>query len=182
MRMYNARHNEKQAGTTGMDWYVVYTKLRQEHRAFRNLDQQGFECFLPMLAVEKLRQGVLARAEEPLFPRYLFVRADAIDSGARWGAVRSTKGVSRLVTFGNEPARVSPQLVDKLRSLSNAATARPQSIFRPGERLLITQGPFAGIEAIYQMTEGDSRVMVLIELLSKLARLSLSPANLRRIG
>ena len=41
---------------------------------------------------------------------------------------------------------------------------------------------FAGIEGIYQMADGERRVMVLIELLSKQVRVRVAPANLRKVG
>ncbi|HQU08122.1 MAG TPA: hypothetical protein PK539_03670, partial [Candidatus Paceibacterota bacterium] len=44
------------------------------------------------------------------------------------------------------------------------------------------EAPFAGIEGIYQMADGERRVMVLIELLSKQVRVRVAPANLRKIG
>lgn len=165
-----------------MDWYVVHTKPRQEQRALLNLQNQGYECFLPWLHCEKLRRGVLKEVEEPLFPRYLFVRLDAGLSGQSWAPIRSTIGVARLVTFGNAPARMDDQLVDALRERSKTLVKSTQRLFEPGERLEVTSGAFAGLEAIYQMADGDSRVMVLIELLSKPARLSLSPTQLRKPG
>lgn len=165
-----------------MHWHVVHTKLRQERCALLNLEQQGYECYLPFIAVEKLRQGVLAVAEEPLFPRYLFIRLGSGVSDKGWGPIRSTKGVSRLVTFGSEPAKVDERLIEQLRARDKQADGQPKRLFEPGERVLITQGPFAGVEAIYQMSDGESRVMVLIELLSKPVRLGLAPAGLRKAG
>ena len=53
---------------------------------------------------------------------------------------------------------------------------------KPGERVHLTEAPFAGIEGIYQMADGERRVMVLIELLSKQVRVRVSPANLRKVG
>ncbi len=165
-----------------MHWYVVHTKPRQEARALLNLEQQGYECYLPLLAAEKLHQGVLTVVNEPLFPRYLFIRLDAEASGKGWGPIRSTKGVSRLVSFGAEPAKIDAQLIEALRAQDEAATRQTRKLFTPGERLLVTQGPFAGLEAVYQMNDGESRVMVLIELLSKTAPLKIAPASLRKIG
>jgi hypothetical protein len=54
-----------------MHWYVVHTKPRQEHRALLNLTQQGYECYLPLVDTEKLRQNVVKLVQEPLFSRYL---------------------------------------------------------------------------------------------------------------
>ncbi|MDP1773845.1 MAG: transcription/translation regulatory transformer protein RfaH [Methylobacter sp.] len=165
-----------------MHWYVIHTKPRQEQRALLNLEQQGYECYLPMVTIEKLRKGVLSVAEEPLFARYLFIRLDVSLSGKGWGAIRSTPGVSRLVTFGTEPAKVDDRLIEALRAQKDALCSQPQRLFAQGERVLITDGPFVGIEAIYQMNDGESRAMVLIELLSKPTKLNISPSSLRKIS
>jgi transcriptional antiterminator RfaH len=165
-----------------MNWYVIHTKPRQEQRALLNLEQQGYECFLPLLATEKLQQGALTVVNEPLFPRYVFVRLDTGESARSWGPIRSTKGVSRLVTFGTEPAKAPESLIETLRTQSKIMSEQPQRLFSPGQRLLVTDGPFSGIEAVYQMSDGESRVMVLIELLSKPTQLKVAPASLRKIS
>jgi transcriptional antiterminator RfaH len=150
-----------------MHWYLIYTKPRQEKCALQNLDLQGYQCYLPMLPKEKLRQGAVALSEEPLFPRYLFIKLAQDFMAKSWSPIRSTKGVSRLVRFGAEPARIDDALVDLLRAHESSVLAEPERLFNPGERVQLTEGPFAGIEGIYQMVDGDRRVMVLIELMSK---------------
>ncbi|MDE2343170.1 MAG: transcription/translation regulatory transformer protein RfaH [Betaproteobacteria bacterium] len=159
-----------------MHWYVVHTKPRQEERALLNLERQGYTCFLPRFPSERLRQGQLSVSDVPLFPRYLFLGLKPDCSGL--SPVRSTQGVSRLVAFGTEPARVDPDLIETLRSRAAVAL---HTLFEPGERVQITQGPFAGIDAVFQMNDGESRVRVLIELLSKPAVLKVSPAALRKV-
>lgn len=161
-----------------MFWYVIHTKPRQEQRALLNLERQGYECYLPLLAVEKLHKGKLSVVEEPLFARYLFIRLDVSESGKSWGPIRSTKGVSHLVTFGKEFAKVDEQLIETLRAHREVLSSQPQRLFEQGERVLITEGPFRGLEAIYQMSNSENRAMVLIELLSKPALLKVSPASL----
>lgn len=165
-----------------MHWYLIYTKPRQEQRALLNLEQQGYEGYLPLLASEKLQRGKLSVVEEPLFPRYLFIRLDTGQSGKSWGPIRSTKGVSHLVAFGNEPTKVDDRLIKLLRAQKDVLLSKPRPLFQPGERVLVTEGPFAGIEAIYQMSDGESRAMVLIELLSKSTQLKIAPASLTKIS
>lgn len=165
-----------------MYWYVTQTKPRQEKRALLNLERQGYECYLPLLAVEKLRNRKLSVVEEPLFARYLFIHLDDSQTGKSWGPIRSTKGVSHMVTFGNEYARVDEQLIATLRAQRDQNGHQPKPLFEPGERVMVTSGPFAGIEAIYQMSNGEMRAMVLIELLSKPTQLQISPANLSKTG
>lgn len=164
------------------DWYVIHTKARQEQRALMNLEQQGYQCYLPILNLEKLSRGRLKVVEEPLFPRYLFVSLDASRYGQNWAPIRSTWGVSDLVTFGNTPAKIESALIALLRQQQKGLSEDPKRLFIHGEQLLIADGPFAGIEAIYQMPSGENRAMVLIELMGKLAQMQIAPVYLRKIS
>ena len=165
-----------------MHWYLVHTKPRQEQCALQNLERQGFECYLPMLPVERIRRGLLAVMHEPLFPRYLFMRAGQGGAAQSLAPVRSTKGVSRLVSFGVEPTKVPQELVDAIRHQQSLAAPRPERLFQPGDRVCLTQAPFAGIEGVYQVADGERRVMVLIELLSRQISVTVAPTGLRKVS
>jgi len=131
---------------------------------------------------ERLQQGALTVLDQPLFPRYLFIRLGLGDTAKSWAPIRSTKGVSRLVSFGNAPARVDNGLIELLRAQEANVQTMPERLFQPGECVRLTEAPFAGIEAIYQMTNGDRRVMVLIEILSKPVSVHVAPSSLRKAG
>ena len=86
-----------------------------------------------------------------------------------------------MVAFGNVPAKVDDELVDAIRSqISGPGGLRRQ--FEPCQKVVITQGPFAGLEAIYQMSDGESRVMVLLNILSKTDKMYLTPTGLRKMN
>lgn len=163
-----------------MHWHLVHTKPRQEKCALQNLEQQGYQCYLPILPSEKLDQGSLTVKNEPLFPRYLFIRLGHGPSMQSWAPIRSTKGVCRLVSFGIEPAKVDDRLIDVLRAQEKAAQAIPECLFKPGERIKLSEGAFFGLEGIYQMADGDHRVTVLIELMNKPVAMSVAPASLQK--
>lgn len=163
-------------------WYVIHTKPRQEARALTNLMQQGYQCFLPVITLEKLSCGRLNLVEEPLFPRYLFICLDHGRHGQNWAPIRSTIGVSGLVTFGSSPAKMHHDLIDLLLQQQENLSKAPERLFQSGERLLIGSGAFAGLEAVYQMASGDNRAMVLIELMGKLAPMQIAPSSLRKIA
>jgi len=164
-----------------MYWYLVHTKPRQEQCALQNLQQQGFQCYLPMMTREKLVRGALTDQEEPLFPRYLFIQLGHGESARSWSPIRSTRGVSRLVVFGTEPAKVDDSLVAVLQANESSSRSTPEQLFSRGERVKIIEGAFASLEGIYQMAEGERRVMVLIELLSKPVSVPVGPGSLRKI-
>jgi len=157
-----------------VNWCVVYTKRGQERRALENLERQGFACYLPVLRLQKLLRGVVTNAQEPLFPRYLFVQLDA-DKG--WSTLRSTKGVTRLVSFGTDPALVPAALIERLRLEEAAARVAP--VFQAGEAVRIGAGAFSGIEGIFLMQDGESRALVLIQLLQQPARLQVELSSIR---
>jgi transcriptional antiterminator RfaH len=46
---------------------------------------------------------------------------------------------------------------------------------------VVTQGPFAGVEAIFEMADGEQRVMVLLNILSKQVRMSIPPAGIKKL-
>lgn len=159
-------------------WYLVHTKPRQESTALSNLTRQGYSCYLPQMRVERIRQHKLLLCTEPLFPRYLFVRLDASGRGKSWTPIRSTLGVSHLVHFGNRPARLPDGLIDVLQSRE---TEKPtETLFNAGDKVLITTGPFAGIEAVYQMPNAEQRSMVLLNILCKDVPLDIETAHLKK--
>ena len=165
-----------------MNWYLVHTKPRQEQCALENLQWQGYECYFPEIPTEKLRLGKISTVQQPLFPRYLFIHLGQGLLAQSWTPIRSTKGVSRLVTFGNTPAKVDDALIALLRGYEESVQAEPDCLFKAGECVRITSGAFIDIEGIYQMTDGDQRVMVLIELMSKPVIISLAPSILQKLA
>lgn len=146
-----------------------------------NLTGQGFECYLPLFTTEKIRHGTLTVIQEPLFARYLFIQLDGSQSGKSWAPIRSTIGVSRLVSFGGEPAKIDPDLIEALRSQeATCQRAQPERLFHPGDPVQIKTGPFAGLPAIYHMRSGEGRAMLLIELLHKSCKLLVQGSNITK--
>lgn len=153
-------------------WYLVHTKVRQEMVALHNLERQGYPCYLPQLKVEKRWHGRVQWVTEPLFPRYLFIRLGSGLGARGWGPIRSTIGVSRLVTFGHAPPRISDEVVAAIQhDLAHEPAQR--RCFAAGDAVQIMEGPFKGLEAVYDMADGQARALVLIQMLHQTVRLSI---------
>ena len=161
---------------TSEAWYVVQTKPRQELRARQHLERQGFRCVLPLLRVEKIRRRSRQWVDEPLFARYLFIELGSAD--ARWNVLRSTRGVSQVVQFGGVPAKVPSEWMNAFLSRDRA----PVRLFDIGQRVVVTDGPFKGIEGIYQLPDGESRAIVLLELLGRPCAGKFPVEALRRVA
>jgi transcriptional antiterminator RfaH len=152
-------------------WFVVVSKPAKEGVALTQLENQGYDVYLPRWVEPKRRRGVFQAVAGPMFPRYLFVRPQ--DAEQSIAPVRSTYGVSHLVRFGMTFAQASDQLVSEIRSLEarQLHTEAPMSPFKAGDVVEITEGAFRGISAKV-LGCAESRVILLLELLGRQRELS----------
>ena len=111
----------------------------------------------------------------------MFIRLGTGLESQSWSPIRSTTGVSRLVCFGQVPAKIDDELVAELRAQAEASEVVLRH-FVPGEQVVVTDGPFVGVEAIYQMPDAEGRVMVLLNILSKQVKLSVQAGSLRKVN
>ena len=156
-------------------WYAVATKARDEAVAKANLERQDYQVFLPTISLKKRRQGRWTPVTEPLFPGYLFV---SLALGADDPApIRSTVGCIGLVRFGQTHAPVPSGLIAALRGTLEAALDTPLP-FSQGDKVRLIAGPFAGLEGVFDMTRGEDRAQILLELLGKAQRLTVSQDDL----
>jgi len=156
-------------------WYAVCCKPRQEAVAEENLLRQGFQVYLPRIRMRQRRRGAWIDAVEVLFPRYIFIRIDPkLRSTA---SVRSTRGAVGMVRFGGQPAVVPDAVMDALREREDAASGMHEDkrpLFNAGDAVKLVDGPLAGMEAVFTEQDGDKRVIVLLELLGKANKVTVS--------
>ena len=167
MSMSESRRKHLDSGTpalggSGAAWYLVRSKPRQERVARDNLIRQDYRVFLPFLRIPTARRGVRKMRLDPMFPGYLFVYL--LPHADNFAPIRSTLGVSKLVRFGAEYARVSETIVEGIRAGVDHEDARDWVAVtpQPGDRVVIAGGPLDGVEAIYSCRKGEDRVVLLI--------------------
>ena len=152
-------------------WYVIQCKGGESFRAAENLGNQDFDVFHPVLNTKRKRNGKLTNVCEPLFPHYLFIRLDQIASN--WRPIRSTRGVLRLLTFGDTPVPVSDALIETLKQQPHEQEGI-HSYFTPGQKVTITEGPFKNLEAVFKSAKGEERAIVLINMLQRPQHIEMS--------
>ena len=164
------------------NWFAVVSKPRQERTALDNLQRQGFECFLPMAENPYQRRNKKhQRIVEPLFPRYLFLKA--IASHQNLAPVRSTTGVLSMVRFGIELAVVPESVINAIKACANPDTGlikiEPVTI-KAGDKVRVFDGPLAGINGVVQETNSNNRAMILMELLGRPTTVQVDTLTLQR--
>lgn len=157
-------------------WYVAQTRARQAVRAELNLRNQGFVTYLPRWRVEKIYNSKRVERIEPLLPNYIFIRLQRWNDD--WHRIRSTRGVLRLVSFGTEPAPVADAVIAEIRHRTGAVD--PQPALEPGERVVVTDGCFRDLEAVFHAFDGAERVVLFLRMLQQEVRVTLPLASIRR--
>lgn len=159
-------------------WYLIQCKPREAFRASEHLTRQEFEHFLPVVHREVVRRGRRDVIEEPLFPHYLFVRLSTVADN--WAPLRSTRGVAKLVRFGDLPLAVPDDLVAALQEQQNQPDAPPEALFQPGDAVTLVEGPLAGLPAVCAERDGERRVVLLLTMLHQLQRVVVDVSQVRR--
>jgi len=111
-----------------------------------------------------------------MFPGYVFCQP----APGQLSAVINCSGVVRLVTFGDGPARVGPEVVAYLRSRAGADGIIKIDPELSGREVTITDGPLRGLAAVVERRlSARQRVLVLLNLLHRQTRVELPERWLR---
>ncbi|AYC31447.1 transcription/translation regulatory transformer protein RfaH [Pseudomonas cavernae] len=161
---------------TGKAWYLVQCKARQDERAEENLLRQGYVCYRPKLKRERLLRRHRQMVEESLFPGYLFVQLSQQDG---WGPLRSTRGVTRIVSFGSQPVAVDDYLIEQLQQHEHEPYT--QELLTAGEKVRINEGPFAELEGIFLAMDGNKRVVLLLNFLQREQKILMPVTGISKI-
>ncbi|MGF2733393.1 transcription/translation regulatory transformer protein RfaH [Marinobacter sp. DUT-1] len=159
-----------------MTWYAIQHKPAQGDRAVQHLQNQDIPCFYPKIEVEKIKAGKRTKKLEPLFPGYLFVNLE--QTNPVWAKLRSTRGVIRVVGFSNNPAPIEDEVIEHIKNSLDKVTEKGG--IKAGEPVELDEGPFKGINAIFQAYDGEERAIVLINFMQKQQMVKVPVASIRR--
>ncbi|HWQ16159.1 MAG TPA: transcription termination/antitermination NusG family protein [Roseiflexaceae bacterium] len=162
-------------------WYAVHCQPLKERLAVTLLrDQLGLAIYLP-----EIKRRVRGRLHStPLFPRYLFVRADP--QHLAMSQVNATAGVLRLVAFDGVPQPVPATVIAALHERVERCNAEGGLLghgFQPGDAVRLKHGPLQGLEAVFVgPLRASERVRVLIEFLGHCRQAEVSVDALERVA
>ncbi|MDZ4199512.1 MAG: transcription termination/antitermination NusG family protein [Kiritimatiellia bacterium] len=149
-------------------WYCVRTQCRREQIAAEQLRKLDLiEVYAPRIRFRRATRRGPVWFEEALFPGYVFARFDFL---SRRSEVQYSIGVTGFVRFGGKPAVLEDPILESLR---RAMQDREVKVFeeeplKPGDRTVILEGPFAGIEVVVRtVLPASERVRVLFEFLGQ---------------
>lgn len=148
-------------------WYALRSKPHKESFLYRQLQANKIETFYPQVRVQTVNPR--ARKIKPYFPGYLFIQVDIDEIG--FSTFHWTPGSAGLVTFGGDTPVVPDGLIAAIRRRVNDINAAGGELFvglKPGDKVIVEEGPFAGYEAIFDARlSGTDRVRVFLKMLNQ---------------
>jgi transcription termination/antitermination protein NusG len=149
-------------------WYVLHTRSRHESVVCDGLVKKSMEAFLPKIKVRSTRRDRKAMIHIPLFPGYLFIRTD-LHPHSHIEIVK-TAGVVRLIGSRQGPVPVPDETIESLKIMvASELPIGTGSRLQPGARVMVVQGPFAGVAGTFVRYRRQGRVLVNIEALGQYA-------------
>ena len=154
--------------TLSKSWYVLHTRSRFENVVYDGLQKKSLEAFLPKHRVRSKRRDRKKIIQVPLFPGYVFIESTL--QADEYLEIVKTVGVVRLIGNKDGPVPVPSETVESLKIMvatdSSIITGKR---FKKGDRVMVTDGPFAGVIGIFVRYKGKDRVIVNFEALGQFA-------------
>lgn len=161
-------------------YYVVQTKPQKELLAAQEIQNQGFETFLPLIKhLPRMRRGKFLEARlSPLFPKYLFVQFNPTYD--QWRSLNGTRGVIRVMCMDeHRPSPVPILTMSSLLQTGGLIEEEKAGLpFNPGDTVEFVEGSLKGVQGIVRLCTAD-RVGLLLNLLGRQVLTQSSPRFLK---
>ena len=160
-------------------WYVVQTKPRQEARAESNLRRWNIQTLAPKLReVRRSAAGETSYRVAALFPNYLFARFDA---EALAGKIRLTRGIRRVLGFGEYATPVDDSIVRLIQErMADDGFVRDPDV-QSGDAVEIIDGPLRSFVGILERQPcARDRVVILLTMIGCHSRVQVAKAAIRK--
>jgi transcriptional antiterminator RfaH len=149
-------------------WYCAWTHPNEERRALDSLTNV-WETYLPMHLSRGDRVNRRPDRIVPLFPRYMFIRFDAVTEP--WGSIQHFRGVGGLIRHGAQsPTPLPPGVIEHLieRTSCRGIVDDPGDNHAPaniptGAAVTVVGGAFHGLRGIVALSAPD-RCKVLLSM------------------
>ena len=148
-----------------MNWFVLYTKPRNEVKVAERLAAAGITVYCPMVTTVKQWSDRKKKVTLPLFTSYVFVNV----AEAQRPAVFDIPGVVRYLFWLGKPAVVRAEEIAVIKEmLSDTYKEVRFAALKPGTTIIVEDGLFKGQTATFKEQKGNKTILILNGLGTKL--------------
>jgi transcription termination/antitermination protein NusG len=159
----------------GRRWYVIHCYSGYENKVSHNLEQRIetmgmqdkiFDVVVPTEEEIEVKEGRRRTVERRVFPGYILVQM--IMDEDSWYVVRNTPGVTGFVGMGTEPTALRQEEVQAIMKRMEAEAPRVKVTYKVGQKVRITDGPFADFMGTVQDIDVDrAKVKVFVSFFGR---------------
>lgn len=145
-------------------WYALMVRTGREKTATLQLENGGYECFLPVSKYTRRWSDRMKEVEVPLFPGYLFCRMNPQNRLP----VLMTPGVIQIVGVGKSPIPVEEDEIAAIqRVVKNGLSTMPWPYLQVGHVARIEEGPLRGMTGIIVRIKSGMKLVLSVSLLQR---------------
>ncbi len=158
-------------------WYIVHAYSNFEKKvaeAIRDqakstgLEDKFSEILVPTEDVVEIRRGRKINTERKYFPGYVLVKMELTDEA--YHLVKNTPKVTGFLGSGSKPIPVSEREVQRIVGAIEEGVERPRPTIRfdIGEKVRVTDGPFASFDGVVESVDEDrARLRVTVSIFGR---------------
>lgn len=159
-----------------LNWKALYVNSRAEKKVMVRLMELGIDAYVPLKKDKRQWSDRKKTVVVPLINGYVFVR---ITDKQREDVFRAN-GVIQYVRFNGEDAIIRDEEIKILKDIEEkgySAEARELWDFEPGEKTIISHGPFKGLTGTIERHAGKDVYSIHLESIGYSLRVNL-PAEI----
>ena len=153
-------------------WYIVHAYSNFEKKvkeaiereaALKGLDHLVEQVVVPTETVTEVRRGKKVESERRFFPGYVMVRMELTDD--LFHLIKNTPKVTGFLGSDQKPLPIPDHEADGIINQVEEGVERPKPsiTFEIGEKVRVSDGPFASFEGFVQDVE-DERARLKVEV------------------
>lgn len=173
-------------------WYIVHAYSNFEKKVAENLREQArvlgleehfSEILVPTEDVVEIRRGRKVNAERKFFPGYVLVKMEMTDEA--YHLVKNTPKVTGFLGSGAKPIPVSEREVQQIIGAVEEGAERPKPVihFEIGEKVKVTDGPFASFDGVVESVDEDrARLRVAVSIFGRATPVDLEYGQVEKVA
>jgi transcription antitermination factor NusG len=141
---------------TASNWYVLYTKPKNEKKVSETLGELGIEVYCPLVKSIKIWSDRKKKVTEPLFKSYVFVKIEE----SKRDDVFEAHGAVRYLFWLKKPAVVRNEEILAIQDfLSETRDESKPLVFEHMQEVKIVGGPLKDHKGKYLYNKGNKLVL-----------------------
>jgi transcriptional antiterminator NusG len=142
-------------------WFVIWTESHAEKKVEARIAELGLSPWLPPVTERHRWSDRWRKVECPLFPGYLFAKANNAD----WHKILGTPGVLTVVKEGGKPALLADSFMTELRDAIGREGVVPEPVrevadYAPGDEVIVQEGALCGVRGVVRERRSERQLVI----------------------